>query len=275
MRISSSPALWNPLKKFQIKRVFTWRDIYIYICTYIYTIYMARYIYKDVCGEACPAKVCLLSEATSAPAAFCTFLIIAFFRKLPHENVWCGAGTACHSPPLVCRSPSSACHCPPQSATACHSATPPLLTALLLQGQQQRLLWWATRWRRDLPCRTGPAGVPCYVCVFNCVYVCVCVCNFKTVTIRALIDARIRMAYRNLRLLCTALDLGLNCNRNNKYKFSLRAPTRARAVSALPSPPPLFPCSALHTRISMATIEFKWLPRSVPFRSVPAYFQFT
>lgn len=107
-----------------------------------------------------------------------------------------------------------------------------------------------------------------------CVRLCVCVCNFKTVTIRALIDARIRMSNENLRLLCTAHDLGLNCNRNNKYKFSLRAPT-ARAASSLPSPTSSLSFSALHTRISMATIEFKWLPRSVPFRSVPAYFQFT
>lgn len=111
--------------------------------------------------------------------------------------------------------------------------------------------------------------------------VCVCVCVTSRLSLYgALIDARIRIAYGNLRLLCTAHDLGLNCNRNNKYKFSLRAPT-AGAASSLTSPalprPSLY-SSALHTRISMATIEFKWLPRSVhsvPFRSVPAYFQFT
>lgn len=70
----------------------------------------------------------------------------------------------------------------------------------------------------------------------------VCVCNVKIVTIRALIDARIRIAYGNLRLLCTAHDLGLNCNRNNKYKFSLRAPTTGAASSLTSSPhPPPFP----------------------------------
>lgn len=72
-------------------------------------------------------------------------------------------------------------------------------------------------------------------------------------------------------LLCTARDLGLNCNRsNNKYKFLLRAPTAAAR--------PLlgFPWRQLNLNGLPRSVPFRSIPfRSASLRSVPAYFQFT
>jgi len=48
-----------------------------------------------------------------------------------------------------------------------------------------------------------------------CVFV--CVCNFKTVTLRLLMHEYELWIYAVVTLLCTARDLGLNCNHNNKY----------------------------------------------------------
>lgn len=210
-------------------------------------------------------KVCLRSEATSAPAAFCTFLIIALFRKLPHENVWCGAATDCHSSSDSLPQPLVVCH----SATACHST--PLLTALLLQGQQLRLLWWATRWRRDLPCRTRPASAPW----------CLCVCVMSRLSLYAHLlmhEFELRMEISACSARPTISDWTVIVIININSHCVHPQPGQPPLLHLLPIPRPSLYSSALHTRISMATIEFKWLPRSVhsvPFRSVPAYFQFT
>lgn len=119
---------------------------------------MDRYIYKDVCGEACPAKfVCAVRQPQRR-------LLFALFLSL-RSSASCLMKMYDAAPPQTAtaplRQPATASRSVPQSATVPQPAIAlPLLTALLLQGQQQRLLWWATRWRRDLPCRTGPAGVP-------------------------------------------------------------------------------------------------------------------
>lgn len=199
MRISSELALWNPLKKFRIKRVFTWRDIY---GIHIY-IYIDGYIYEEVCvGEACAVKVGLLSR----------------FLSLRSSATWL----------MKMYDPAP--------------SLPSLLTARLLPDQQQRLLWWATTWRRDLPGRRGPAGVPWQSQLSH---------EFEKSP-----HCSARPAISDWTVIVVIINI-------NSYCVHPQALLRLRLRP--PPPPPL------HTRISMATIEFKWFApfRSVPFHSIP------
>lgn len=211
-------------------------------------------------------KVCLCSEATSAPAAFCTFLIIALFRKLPHENVWCGAATDCHSSSDSLPQPLVVC------ATACHSTpfthrtviTRPTTTAAMVGHQVEKGSALSNRSSRR-----------------SMMSVCVCVCVMSRLSLYAHLlmhEFELRMEISACSARPTISDWTVIVIININSHCVHPQPEQPPLLHLLHVPHPSLYSSALHTRISMATIEFKWLPRSVhsvPFRSVPAYFQFT
>lgn len=205
-----------------------------------------RYIWIDISIKMYVAKRVRQSlSAQWGNLSACCFLHFSYHCALPQVASWKCMMRRRHRLPQLLRQPATASLSVPQPATVPQPPKAlPLLTALLLQGQQQRLLWWATRWRRDLPCQTGPAGVPW----------CLCVCVMS----RLSLYAHLLMHEFELRMEISACSARSTIS---DWTVIVIININSHCVHPQPEQPPLlhlFPSPALPFTLLPYTLGFPW-----------------